>query len=130
MLRRARRHLPINFPETVPPPGANLTSGQIRRRGFKMMGFGAAAFAAILLLMWWLTARGYSFHFVLIPAAFPFVLFCVGSVEAVTGAPYRRLAQRWMGLRGWQRGLLGTLIVLAALVFILCSMTFVVMMFT
>ena len=95
-----------------------------------MLAGGGVVFAAILFLMYWLSAHGYRFHFAVIGASLPFVFVCVGFIELVTGSPYQRLGQRWMALAGWQRGVLGTFIVVAALAIILCVVTFFVMMFT
>jgi hypothetical protein len=114
----------MHIPEPTP------SSREVRKRGLKMLAIGAVVFAAILYLMYWLSAHHYRFHFAIIPAALPFVFVCVGFIEAVSGVPYRRLAQRWMVLRGWQRGVLGTFIVVAALCFILGGVTFFIMMFT
>jgi hypothetical protein len=80
--------------------------------------------------MYWLSAHNYHFSFAVIGASLPFAFACVGFIELMTGAPYLRLAQSWMSLRGWQRGVLGTFIVVASLVIILCVVTFFVMMFT
>ena len=80
-----------------------------------MLAGGGVAFAAILFLMYWLSAHGYKFHFAVIGASLPFVFFCVGFIELVTGSPYLLLAQRWMALRGWQRGVLGTFVIGRAL---------------
>jgi len=106
------------------------TSSQIRRRGLKMLVGGGIVLAAILVLLYWLSAHGYRFHYAVIGASLPFVFVCVGFIELVTGSPYQRLGQRWMALAGWQRGVLGTFIVFAALMIILCIVTFFVMMFT
>jgi len=111
-------------------PSIPLSSSQIRKRGLQMFAIGGGIFAAILFLMWWLSAHSYHFHFAVIAASLPFAYACIGFVEIVTGAPYQRLAQSWMSLRGWQRGVLGTFIVVASLVIILCVVTFFVMMFT
>jgi len=111
-------------------PNTTPVSSEIRKRGFKMLAGGGVVFAAILFLMYWLSAHGYKFHFAVIGASLPFVFICVGFIEAMTGSPYQRLAQQWMALRGWQRGVLGTFIVVAALVIILCVVTFFVMLFT
>lgn len=129
-LRHARRYPSIDIQASPPMSPIGIDARQVRRHGLKMMMFGAAVFAVILLVVYWLTAHGHSVHFALIPAALPFAYFCVGFIEAVTGAPYRQLANRWMSLAGWQRGVIGTFIVVAALVLILCGVTFVVMMFT
>ena len=69
-----------------------------------MLAGGGVVFAAILFLMYWLSAHGYRFHFAVIGASLPFVFICVGFIELVTGSPYQRLGQRWMALAGWQRG--------------------------
>src|SRR6266481_7612542 len=57
-------------------------------------------------------------------------LALIGSVELTTGAPFKRLADSWMRLRGWQWGVLGTFIVLTSLAIIMCLVTFFVMLFT
>jgi hypothetical protein len=129
-LRRARRFPPIDLSAPQFSENAGLSLGLIRRRGWRMLGIGSAGFAAMLFLVYWLAAHAYSFHFALLPACFPFVFLCAGLTEAITGTPYSRLAQRWMSLRGWQRGVIGTSIVLAALITIMCTVTFFVMLFT
>jgi len=68
--------------------------------------------------------------FMLIPAAVPFVYGCIGVVELLTGRPYQQLADSWMALSGWQRGVIGTLIVLVAGFLIIVVMTAVLMLFT
>jgi hypothetical protein len=77
-----------------------------------------------------LSAHGYRFHFAVIGASLPFAIACIGFIELMTGAPYHRLAQSWMSLRGWQRGVLGALIIVGSLVVIVCLVRFVVMLFT
>ena len=111
-------------------PSVPLSSRQIRQRGLKALAIGLGLFAAILFLMYWLSAHHYRFSFAAIGASLPFAYAGIGFVELVTGAPYQRLARSWMSLRGWQRGVLGTFIVVASLVIILCLVTFFVMMFT
>lgn len=111
-------------------PNVSITSTQIRRRGLKMFAIGGSVFAAILVLIFLLSAHGHAFSFEIIGASLPFAFACVGFIELMTGAPYQRLAQSWMSLRGWQRGVLGTFIVVASLVIILCLVTFFVTMFT
>ena len=58
----------------------------------------------------------------MIPISFPFVYFCIGSIETITGAPFRRTAEVWMALKGWQRGVLGTFIVLAAIAIVVVGL--------
>lgn len=38
----------------------------------------------------------------------------VGLIEMITGVPFSNLARKWDDLKGWQRGVLGTLIVIFA----------------
>jgi hypothetical protein len=66
----------------------------------------------------------------LIPAGIPFVYLCVGIVELLTGRPFQQLADAWMSLKGWQRGIIGTLIVVVAGFLILIVATAMVMWFT
>ena len=68
--------------------------------------------------------------FMLIPAAFPFVYVCIGIIELLTGRPFQQLADSWMALKGWQRGVIGTLIVLVGGFVIVVVMAAVVMFFT
>jgi len=105
------------------------TSVQIRKRGFMMFVVGGIVFAGILCLVYWLSAHNRQFSLEVIGAGVPFAVACIGLIELVSGSPYYRLAQAWMELRGWQRGVLGTLIVVASLVIILLIVTFFVMHF-
>lgn len=68
--------------------------------------------------------------FMLIPAAIPFVYVCIGVIEMLTGRPYQQLADAWMALKGWQRGVIGTLIVLVGGFLVIVVMVAVVMLFT
>jgi hypothetical protein len=107
-----------------------LSSSQVRKRGLKYLAFGGGLFALVVILLLWLSAHAGSVHFPIVGATLPLALALIGSIELTTGAPFQRLADSWMRLRGWQRGVLGTLIVLASLAIILCLVTFFVMMFT
>lgn len=55
----------------------------------------------------------------MIPFALPGAFALKGLLEFVTGVPFLELARRWDELKGWQRGVLGTIIVLMALVVII-----------
>ena len=44
---------------------------------------------------------------------FPGVLALIGLVELTSGMPISHLSKAWDGLRGWQRGVIGTLILAA-----------------
>ena len=107
-------------------PDTNPKSSDIRKRGLKKLT-GGLVLAAIPLLMVWLNVHDYiNLCIAFIPviiASFVFYLWfffvCAGFLELVTGSPFSQLARKWMALRGWQRGVLGTLIVLATAVFII-----------
>jgi uncharacterized membrane protein len=111
-------------------PETTITSGQIRKRGFKMLAIAGSLFAANILLLLWLSSHAHSVHFPIVGMSLPLAVALIGSIEVVTGSPFQRLADSWMRLRGWQRGVLGTFIVFAALAIIMCLVTFFVMMFT
>jgi len=44
---------------------------------------------------------------------FPGVLALIGLVELTSGIPISRISKAWDSLRGWQRGVIGTLILIA-----------------
>src|SRR5690242_15021114 len=113
---------------TVPRPTSS--SSQVRKRGLKYLAIGGGLFALVVILLLWLSAHAHSIHFPIVGASLPLALALIGSVELITGAPFQRLAESWMRLRGWQRGVLGTLIVLTSLAIIMCLVTFFVMLFT
>jgi hypothetical protein len=99
-----------------------------RRRAWMKVGIGVIGFGAMLGLFFLIgKMAGYApvNPFKMIPLCIPFVYFCIGLIEVVSGKPYRHLAAAWMSLRGWQRGIIGTIIVIAALAFILLGVAFV-----
>ena len=114
----------MNAPKPV------LSSSQIRKRGLKFVAIGCGLFVLVVLLLLWLSSHAHGIHFPIVAASLPLALALVGGVELITGAPFQRLGDSWMRLRGWQRGVLGTLIVVTSLAIIMCLVTFFVMMFT
>lgn len=61
-----------------------------------------------------------------IPGAF----FMAALVQFVSGVPFSELSARWDGLAGWQRGVLGTLILLGAVAFIFaCLFVYAITMY-
>ncbi|NNE19419.1 MAG: hypothetical protein HKN10_13165 [Myxococcales bacterium] len=50
----------------------------------------------------------------LIPLALPGAYALVGLLELLTGSSFSELSRRWDALRGWQRGVLGTVVVIVA----------------
>lgn len=96
-----------------------------RRRAWIKVGIGAFGFGAMLGLFFIIgKVAGYApvSPFKMIPLCIPFVYFCIGFIEVVSGKPYRHLASAWMSLKGWQRGVIGTIIVVAAICFMLLGM--------
>lgn len=109
-----------------------LTPPEFRKRALKKITLGILAFLGIAGLYAAIAFAGDlpQNPFMLIPAAIPFAYCSIGVIELLTGRPYQQLADAWMSLRGWQRGVIGTLIVLLAGFLILVVVTAVVMRFT
>ena len=82
----------------------------IRSNGLKLALVSGALTIVMMAVVMHLTSRGWSIWGpgVGIPGAF----FLAGLIQVVSGVPFAELAERWDGLHGWQRGVLGTLIVL------------------
>jgi hypothetical protein len=95
-----------------------------RRRAFIKCLIGVIGFGAVFALFLGMSKAGYEFNnpFKLITPSIPFVYFCIGFIELVSGRPYRKLAEAWMALKGWQRGVIGTFIVIAALALMIVGM--------
>jgi hypothetical protein len=100
-----------------------------RKRALKKVSIGVFGTLGLTAVFIALAFAGYTPNnpFVLIPVAIPFVYFCFGIVELLTGRPYKDLADAWMTLKGWQRGVIGTLIVLASGFLIIIVVAAVVM---
>ena len=111
-------------------PQPVLSSSQVRKRGLKFIAIGGGLFVLVVLLVLWLSSHAHSILFPMVGASLPLALALIGSVELITGVPFQRLGDGWMRLRGWQRGVLGTLIVVTTLAIIMCLVTFFVMIFT
>lgn len=106
---------------TPPPYASDDRQRHFRRAGLRAMAvFGplAAAIAALAAVgARWL--EGSPLDFLAGPwlpyvAALPAIPFLAGLAVYVTGRPFRELAGAWDALAGWQRGVLGLLIVLVA----------------
>ena len=93
---------------------------EFRKRALKRFLLGLLGCIVLIALFLGLSFAGYvpANPFMLIPAAIPFVYFCIGSIELISGRPYQQFARSWMALKGWQRGVLGTLIVIVAFIII------------
>jgi hypothetical protein len=89
---------------------------EARKTGL-MLFLGAAALSALYAgVATWLSNRGWQPHGIgwFVPAGF----MLAGLVQVVSGVPFSQLAARWDSLRGWQRGVLGVLIVILAFLFV------------
>lgn len=63
--------------------------------------------------------------FGMVPLALPGAYALSGLVEFVTGVSFFELAAQWDQLEGWQRGILGTFIVLGMGAVIICGVALV-----
>lgn len=110
----------------------NTTAAAFRKRALNKVVIGVFGCLGVAGLLVALAFAGYlpDDPFALVPAAIPFVYCWIGVVELLTGRPYQQLADAWMALKGWQRGLIGTFIVLVAGFLIIVVMTAAVMLFT
>jgi hypothetical protein len=92
----------------------------IRLKGLlHFLGFGAV----VAVALWWLIAQrvdrpgvissGWSpwLYVLMVPGG----IALAGLVQFVSGVPFSQLSERWDGLKGWQRGIFGVLIFLAAI---------------
>ncbi len=52
----------------------------------------------------------------MIPLAIPGAFALIGLLELVTGVPFQHTAQKWDELAGWQRGILGLVVVVIAFI--------------
>jgi hypothetical protein len=96
-----------------------------------MLVSGPIAVAALLAAPFastWLASHGLEFAkgpWLLLLAATPLVPFLLALASWLSGRSRAELEADWNGLAGWQRGVLGTLIVLAAAAVILGGVAFV-----
>ena len=91
----------------------NPPAGSVRRRGLVKLFVGLLIFIPIVLVLVFLTQQSN----VLVPIGLtlPGVYALAGLVEFVTGVSFLELATRWDNLKGWQRGVFGTFIVVTAM---------------
>lgn len=93
----------------------------IRKRGLRRFGLWLLAFLGAMAVPLFVLPR-LSVQLTppgMIPFALPGAFALQGLLELITGVPFLKMARRWDGLQGWQRGVLGTIVVLAALVVII-----------
>ena len=101
----------------------------VRARGFILMLVGGLFAAGVLYIV---ATKGMGNpmrgSYALIGFAVPCVPFLMGLVELLFGVPISQVSNKWDALQGWQRGVLGTLIVLT--VFVIASGLFIVAGYT
>ena len=88
-------------------------SKSVRLSGLKKMVGGAIGTALIALLLAWLLSSQ-DRAFISLGALLPAAVVLVGLIEVITGIEFTRISSAWDDLRGWQRGVLGLIVVAAA----------------
>jgi hypothetical protein len=93
----------------------NTLTQAIRLIGFVKLAVGAVIFA---LITRYIMRHGFpdGGPFKLIGPAMPGCFALIGLVELTTGIPISKVASGWDALEGWQRGVLGTLVVAFAFI--------------
>ncbi len=89
----------------------------IRSAGAIKFALGTAGAVVVGFFVAWLRGKGYSPNmFAMIPLALPGAWALTGLLEMIAGVPFSQVAQKWDELAGWQRGVLGVLVVIVAFV--------------
>jgi hypothetical protein len=107
-----------------PPPEMSISEvhsrTSVRRKGLLRFVIGIAVFSVGLAIPVFVLP-----HFnhqltpiSMIPFALPGAYALSGLIEFVTGVSFLEFARRWDDLKGWQRGIFGTFIVVIALILI------------
>ena len=90
--------------------GQREEASEVRSRAFRRMIWAAIIAVLFLGLIIWMSYDGWQFHGPGI--GLPLLPFLYFSAEFITGVPFSKLSENWDRLKGWQRGVLGTFIVL------------------
>jgi hypothetical protein len=98
---------------SVQPAAASDAQSNTRLKGLAILllgGFGALVFTVVAAS---LKAKGYEIYGVGwgIPGAYALS----GLIQAVTGVPFTQISEQWDELEGWQRGVLGVIVVCVAI---------------
>jgi hypothetical protein len=83
----------------------------VRRQGLFQFLIGLLVFAVVLAILV-LLSQYVSNLVIPIGLLLPGAYALAGLVQFITGVPFFELARRWDSLKGWQRGVFGTFIVL------------------
>lgn len=95
----------------------------VRSKGATKAAIGILGFAIISAIVYFIRIKGYMpTSLAMIPLAVPGAYSLMGVLEIITGVPFLEIAQKWDNLAGWQRGILGLLIVLVAIFVMITAM--------
>ena len=95
----------------------------IRMAGAKKIALGGVGACLAWGLVALIRSQGYTpTGFAMIPLALPGAWALTGLLEVVTGVEFGRIAQKWDELAGWQRGVLGLLVVALAFAVLMGAM--------
>ncbi|HEU0265784.1 MAG TPA: hypothetical protein VFR01_08675 [Geobacterales bacterium] len=87
----------------------------IRTQGIKKLLLGTIAGVLAAYFVYWLQLQGYHPNsFALVGLGAPAAWGLVGLLEVLMNRPFSEMEDWWGGLRGWQRGVLGLLVVVIA----------------
>jgi len=88
----------------------------VRKKGFLKFVVGVAGAIGVGFFHYWLNTKGYEFTlWGLIAFGLPGAYGGAGLLEMTTGVPFTQLAKNWDDLKGWQRGVMGVLVVVLCL---------------
>ena len=95
----------------------------IRKQGTKKLLVGLIAFILIGYFVYWLQKQGYSPNsFAMIGLGAPIAWGLVGFLEVLMNRPFSEMESWWNSLKGWQRGLIGLIVVVIAFALIILGM--------
>jgi hypothetical protein len=96
---------------------ASIDSSSVRDKAIKRLLWSApVTFAVLWAIEKFSPTTPRSSPWFLIGIAIPLLPFLESVIELISGVPIFELSRRWDDLKGWQRGVLGTLVVVIALV--------------
>ncbi|UJB64131.1 hypothetical protein YS110_04825 [Acidovorax sp. YS12] len=91
-----------------------MTNG-VRSDGARKIFIGIVGFGLIWAIIYFVRLQGFApTSFGMIPLAFPGAYALIGFLEFIAGVPFSMIATKWDDLAGWQRGVLGILVVILA----------------
>lgn len=95
----------------------------IRTNGTKKFLVGSLGMVVVWLFVYFIRLQGFApTSITMIPLALPGAYALMGILEIVAGVPFSEIGQKWDDLAGWQRGILGTVVVIVAFALIIVAM--------